>query len=119
MVPAPTSALGCLRLAEGPGGAPVPALLLEGDGLPNTLSVEESVGHCLWDFFFPKTRQILVLSSGSALRSHGEKEHDHPIVLNNIQHRSSEKDSFPVKAGEPLQALMGFFKRSGNPVYQS
>lgn len=89
----PVLRLCCVNLPEGPQGAPVPFLLLEEDGLPPTLSVEESVWayECLQGFvvlgfvFFPKTRQILVLSSGSALRSHGEKEHDHPMVLNSIQ----------------------------------
>lgn len=86
MVPAPTSVPSCPRLSEGTQGAPAPALLLEGDGFPHPLSVEESVGHMnVCRVFFPKTRQILVLRSGSALRSHREKEHDPPIVLNTIQ----------------------------------
>lgn len=79
-------------LNEGPQGAPVPLLhpfqpcyWKEMDC--HLQSVEESVWayECLQGFFFPKTRKILVLRSGSALRSHGEKEHDHPMVLNSIE----------------------------------
>lgn len=88
----------CLNLAEAPQRAPVPALLLEGDGLSPIFCWGVSL--CIWMFaeffFFPKTRQILTLRSGSTLRSHGENEHDHPVVIQYwtiFRHRSSEKDS--------------------------
>ena len=68
--------------------APVPALLPDGDGLTSTLSIGESV--VLIPVFFQKTSLILVLRNGSALRSYGEQEHNHPIALKNIQHGSSE-----------------------------
>lgn len=87
----------CLSLAEASQRPPVPALLLEGDGLPPIFCWGVSL--CIWMFaeiFFPKTRQILMLRSGSNLRSHGEKEHDHPVVIQYwtiFRQRSSEKDS--------------------------
>lgn len=84
--------------------APVPALLPEGDGLMHTFSTEESVVHI--HGFFPKTRVILVLRNGSALRSYGEQEHDHPIVLNKTQHRS-EKAQIPF-----LPKLENHYRRS-------
>lgn len=79
----------------------VPALLPEGNGLMHAFSIEDSVVHI--HGFFPKTNLILVLRNGSALRSYAEQEYDHPVALNNIQHRFSESPhSFPAKAGEPL-----------------
>lgn len=123
----PISGPSCVSLAEGPQGAPVPLLHPFQPGCWKEIDchlhflLKSQFGHMnsysfVW-FFSPKTRQILVLRSGNAPGSHGEKKHDHPWYWTIFRHRSSEKDSFPVKAGEPLWTLMRFFKHSGNLVY--